>query len=180
MSNGGGGLHSHPEDEDVEHERRHSHARNHSHGRAGSQASNTGATLSGRKGPPAGLDTMGGWTKETTAGGKSLITPVGESFSMAYAPPQQHSHSHSHSHDHHHDHHHGHGHSHDHHHGHGHHHDHYHAHAHAHADHENSNERSLFTRMVLPYTAKFPLIHAIMTEKDSRRIFYFMGYVCAA
>jgi hypothetical protein len=30
--------------------------------------------------------------------------------------------------------------------------------------------------MLLPYTAKYPLIHAIMTEKDSRRIFYFMGY----
>jgi zinc transporter 5/7 len=28
--------------------------------------------------------------------------------------------------------------------------------------------------MLLPYTARFPLIHAIVTEKDSRRIFYFM------
>ncbi|KAM3509882.1 hypothetical protein MY10362_000325 [Beauveria mimosiformis] len=35
-------------------------------------------------------------------------------------------------------------------------------------------ERSMFTAALLPYTAKFPIIHAIMTEKDSRRIFYFM------
>ncbi|CAM1511313.1 Fc.00g088260.m01.CDS01 [Cosmosporella sp. VM-42] len=29
--------------------------------------------------------------------------------------------------------------------------------------------------MLLPYTAPYPIIHAIMTEKDSRRIFYFMA-----
>lgn len=31
--------------------------------------------------------------------------------------------------------------------------------------------------MLLPYTARFPILHAIMIEKDSRRIFYFMTYV---
>lgn len=43
-----------------------------------------------------------------------------------------------------------------------------------------SGERSFFTNALLPYTAKYPLIHAIMTEKDSRRIFYFMTYVQAS
>lgn len=37
-------------------------------------------------------------------------------------------------------------------------------------------ERSRFTDMMLPYTAKWPILHAVMTEKDSRRIFYFMRY----
>lgn len=40
--------------------------------------------------------------------------------------------------------------------------------------HDHSAERSKFTNMLLPYTAKWPLIHTVMTEKDSRRIFYFM------
>lgn len=40
--------------------------------------------------------------------------------------------------------------------------------------HDHSAERSRFTNMLLPYTAKWPLLHTIVTEKDSRRIFYFM------
>lgn len=40
--------------------------------------------------------------------------------------------------------------------------------------HDHSVERSRFTKMLLPHTAKWPMLHAIMTEKDSRRIFYFM------
>ena len=36
---------------------------------------------------------------------------------------------------------------------------------------------SRFTALLLPYTSKVPLIHAVITEKDSRRIFYFMVYV---
>lgn len=40
--------------------------------------------------------------------------------------------------------------------------------------HDHSAERSRFTKMLLPHTAKWPMLHAIMTEKDSRRIFYFM------
>lgn len=42
---------------------------------------------------------------------------------------------------------------------------------------DQSNQRSWFTNALLPYTAKLPILHAIMTEKDSRRIFYFMSYV---
>ncbi|KAG6366623.1 hypothetical protein INS49_000801 [Diaporthe citri] len=41
--------------------------------------------------------------------------------------------------------------------------------------HDHSAERSKFTNMLLPYTSKWPILHAIMTEKDSRRIFYFMS-----
>lgn len=42
--------------------------------------------------------------------------------------------------------------------------------------HDHSAERSRFTNMLLPYTSKWPILHAVMTEKDSRRIFYFMRY----
>lgn len=42
---------------------------------------------------------------------------------------------------------------------------------------DRSFERSAFTRFVIPYTSKWPLLHAIVAEKDSRRIFYFMSYV---
>lgn len=45
------------------------------------------------------------------------------------------------------------------------------------AVHDHSAERSGFTKMLLPYTSKWPLLHAVMTEKDSRRIFYFMRCV---
>ncbi|KAK3940268.1 cation efflux family-domain-containing protein [Diplogelasinospora grovesii] len=48
------------------------------------------------------------------------------------------------------------------------------SHAHAHAHHEHSVERSKFTSLLLPYTEKWPLLHAVIVEKDSRRIFYFM------
>ncbi|KUI63746.1 Metal tolerance protein 12 [Cytospora mali] len=41
--------------------------------------------------------------------------------------------------------------------------------------HDHSADRSKFTKMLLPYTAKWPILHAVMTEKDSRRIFYFMS-----
>jgi hypothetical protein len=33
--------------------------------------------------------------------------------------------------------------------------------------------------MVLPYTESWPLLHSIMKEKDSRRIFYFMRCVAS-
>jgi len=164
-----GGLHSHPEDEDPDHEHGHSHPHHDSHGRTGSLASNTSTSLlSSRKEPPRALDTINGWTMETTTGRKSAMSPLTDTTPMSpYAPPKErlraHGHNHSHSHDHHHSHDHAHGHDHD------------HDHSHSHHDHDKSATRSLFTRMLLPYTAKYPLIHAIMTEKDSRRIFYFMG-----
>lgn len=36
-------------------------------------------------------------------------------------------------------------------------------------------ERSKFTTLLLPLTERWPLIHTILVEKDSRRIFYFMS-----
>jgi solute carrier family 30 (zinc transporter), member 5/7 len=49
--------------------------------------------------------------------------------------------------------------------------------AHDHHGHDHGQvERSSFTKLLLPYTSRWPLLHSIMTEKDSRRIFYFMGY----
>ncbi|KAI0105318.1 cation efflux protein [Nemania sp. FL0031] len=81
----------------------------------------------------------------------------------------KHTHSHDDGHDHDHDHDHDHTHSHDHVH------DHAHAHNHAHDHHHHSHEFSWLTGLLLPYTSRWPLVHAIMTDKDSRRIFYFMG-----
>ncbi|GAP89053.1 putative cation efflux protein zinc transporter [Rosellinia necatrix] len=86
----------------------------------------------------------------------------------------KHDHGHNHNHNHSHDHDHDHGHCHGHSHSHDHDHDHDHGHDHDH-DHHHSHEFSRVTGLLLPYTARWPLIHAIMTDKDSRRIFYFMG-----
>lgn len=36
---------------------------------------------------------------------------------------------------------------------------------------------SKFSKFVMQYTAHYPLVHAVMKEKDSRRIFYFMTFV---
>lgn len=49
--------------------------------------------------------------------------------------------------------------------------------ANPHAGHAHAVERSRFTTILLPYTEKLTVIHAILVEKDSRRIFYFMAYV---
>ncbi|KAH8735682.1 cation efflux family-domain-containing protein [Ilyonectria robusta] len=169
-------VHEHDHEHDHDHDHDHSHDHSHDGGyglpnparRGGhtrrhtrSHLSNSSMLLSREKQPPPALNTLDGWTQEKTPGGKSVITPGPETATMPYSPPDKHDHDHdhSHSHDHAHDH------SHDHHHG----------HVHAHADsHENNANRSLVTRMLLPYTARFPILHAIMIEKDSRRIFYFM------
>ncbi|KAI2621352.1 cation efflux family-domain-containing protein [Xylaria nigripes] len=62
---------------------------------------------------------------------------------------------------------------------------HHHDHNHSHHDcldhhhyvppHDHSRDFSRLTGLLLPYTSRWPLVHAIMTDKDSRRIFYFMG-----
>ena len=178
-------------DEDHGHEANHDHGNGnysahshkpsvHKHGHRRSRMSNTSASISREKLPPAPLNTLEGWTEEKTPGGKSILTPGPASANMTYSPPDHshdhhddhhdHSHSHSHSHDHSHSHSHPHDHSHSHdHHGHG------HGHSHSHED--DKGKRSMFTRMILPYTTKFPILNAILIEKDSRRIFYFMAYV---
>ncbi|KAK0715050.1 cation efflux family-domain-containing protein [Lasiosphaeris hirsuta] len=46
--------------------------------------------------------------------------------------------------------------------------------SHCHSHHSHSVERSKFTTLLLPATERWPIVHAILVEKDSRRIFYFM------
>lgn len=48
----------------------------------------------------------------------------------------------------------------------------HHSHKHSHA----AEPRSKFTSLLLPLVMRWPLVHTIMAEKDSRRIFYFMTY----
>ncbi|RDW91873.1 hypothetical protein BP5796_01267 [Coleophoma crateriformis] len=63
-------------------------------------------------------------------------------------------------------------------------HDHHHIHNHGddhkhdHSDHSHgtgAETRSRFTSAILPFVTGYPLLHTILTEKDSRRIFYFMS-----
>ncbi|CVK93493.1 related to zinc transporter [Fusarium mangiferae] len=142
----------------------------HKHGHRRSRMSNSSATIAREKLPPAPLNTLEGWTEERTPGGKSILTPGPESANMTYSPPEfpheHHDHGHhDHSHDHSHSHNHSHNHDHSNHYG--------HDHGHPHDD--DKGKRSLFTRMILPYTTRFPILNAILIEKDSRRIFYFMA-----
>jgi zinc transporter 5/7 len=51
------------------------------------------------------------------------------------------------------------------------------SHSHSHHHHEHSAPRSKFTGLLLQYTPRWPLLHAVVVDKDSRRIFYFMRYV---
>ncbi|KAK3318765.1 cation efflux family-domain-containing protein [Apodospora peruviana] len=123
--------------------------------------SNSSIPAQSRQSLPPPLAPSSHWRTESTPGGKPLMTPTETLFDTThkYNPPassEKHAHSHSHGHDNDHDH------------GHHDHHDH-----HDHGE-SHSVERSKFTSLLLPYTSKSPLLHAIMTEKDSRRIFYFM------
>ncbi|CAD6501197.1 BgTH12-01451 [Blumeria graminis f. sp. triticale] len=54
-------------------------------------------------------------------------------------------------------------------------HKHHHKHDHKHDHHDNTEKRSKFTRMMMRMTERWPIIHAALTEKDSRRILYFMS-----
>ncbi|KAK4125602.1 hypothetical protein N657DRAFT_591252 [Parathielavia appendiculata] len=87
------------------------------------------------------------WKIESTPGGKSLLSPTTASFDAAgvYEPPVA-SRSRSHSHPH-----------------------------HQHHHHEHSAPRSRITGFFLQYTPSWPLLHAVVVDKDSRRIFYFMS-----
>ncbi|KAM7200810.1 Cation efflux family domain containing protein [Rhypophila sp. PSN 637] len=150
----------------------------HSRMRSEQHQANSTAPIQTRQNVPPPLAPSSHWRTESTPGGRLLMTPTNGTFDSKneYKPPtpteshsHSHAHAHSHSHDHDHDHNHDHKHSHEPDHKHGHdHHDHNHGHSH-------SKDRSTFTKLLLPYTARWPLIHAIVTEKDSRRIFYFMA-----
>ncbi|KAH6673484.1 cation efflux family-domain-containing protein [Halenospora varia] len=55
-------------------------------------------------------------------------------------------------------------------------HDHKHDHGHHNHKHGTATEpRSKFTSLILPLASRWPLLHTILAEKDSRRIFYFMS-----
>jgi len=61
-------------------------------------------------------------------------------------------------------------------HGYNHDHDHDHHHGHNHSTATSVGPRSRFTTFLLPFVLRWPLVHTIMADKDSRRIFYFMRY----
>jgi zinc transporter 5/7 len=46
----------------------------------------------------------------------------------------------------------------------------------SHARMASATPRSRFTNFILPYALPWPLLHTILANKDSRRIFYFMRY----
>lgn len=129
--------------------------------------------------PPINTSVPQSWKDE--GAGSILMTPGTSTLPVKYQLPEYeemtcaHDHDHDHDHDHH-DHH-DHDHDHDHNHGHGHSHSHSHAHAHAHSHDHGGAEKSLVTRTLLKYCTSWPLLHAIIVEKDSRRIFYFMRYL---
>jgi zinc transporter 5/7 len=54
------------------------------------------------------------------------------------------------------------------------------SHSHSHHHHDHSAERSRLTALLLPYTSKWPVLHAVVADKDSRRIFYFMRFVACS
>jgi zinc transporter 5/7 len=178
MSNVAGQSHNDGPD-DAQHQHQHPHSY------SSTPAANTRVSRSKERGVPTPLSSLEGWSHLKPAGANGMLAP-GPQAGCAAVEHNHNSHSHEHNHDHSHDHGHAHSHSHGHNHthshgfdahshdhDHGHKHDHGHSHDHSH-DHDHSTDRSLFTRMLLPWTVRFPLIHAIVAEKDSRRIFYFM------
>ncbi|GAB1319214.1 Putative zinc transporter msc2 [Madurella fahalii] len=86
------------------------------------------------------------WRTESTPGGKQVVTPTAASFgAVGVYEPPAPARSRAHSH------------------------------SHSHHHHDHSAQRSKFTSLLLQYTSRWPLLHAVLTEKDSRRIFYFMS-----
>lgn len=133
--------HHHDHDHDHGHSHGHSHAHNHSHSHKSHGHShhraNSNQPIQSRSSAPRPLSLHEGWTSDSTAGGKPLVTPTNATFAASYDAPQAQS---------------------------------------TELAHDHSAERSAFTNLLLPHTSKWPLLHSVMTEKDSRRIFYFMRY----
>ena len=168
--NGEPNSHGHGETPSHNHNHGHSHSvgGGHSHSHTHAHSNTNGHAVQAQKRiPPKSLSSLGGWTTESTAGGRTILTPTSTNF-PSYEPPDQSGgishvhHGHNHSHDH------GHDHGHDHNHG---------QHEGHHDHHDHTAERSIFTGLVLRYTSGWPLLHTIMTDKDSRRILYFMRFV---
>lgn len=109
---------------------------------------------------PAPISVSQSWKDD--GGGSILMTPGTSTMPIKYQLPQytetecdHHGHEHGHSHAH----------------------SHAHTHDHAYGHDHGSTQKSLVTRVLLKYCASWPLLHAIIAERDSRRIFYFMRYV---
>ncbi|AEO55015.1 hypothetical protein MYCTH_2073485 [Thermothelomyces thermophilus ATCC 42464] len=127
----------------------HSHGRSHHHGGGGGDNPSQFRTNSNVPMPisiPPPTGSSGGqWKIESTPGGKALVSPSAASFDAAGV---------------------------------------YeppvgalprsHSHSSHHA-HDHSGPRSKFTALLLQYTPRWPLLHAVVSIEDSRRIFYFMS-----
>ncbi|KAL1872808.1 hypothetical protein VTK73DRAFT_1279 [Phialemonium thermophilum] len=79
----------------------------------------------------------GHWKRDSTLGGRPLITPTDASFGATYEPPVLYDSCQN--------------------------------------RHDSDGGRSKLTDVLLPFMLRWPLLHTIMSEKDSRRIFYFMS-----
>ncbi|KAK4234548.1 cation efflux family-domain-containing protein [Achaetomium macrosporum] len=123
----------------------HSHARSNQHDDNHSHY-RTNTNLPMQINVPPPLAASTQWKIESTSGGKTLVSPTAASFDAAGVyEPPVAPRSRSHSHSHHH------------------HHD------------RHSTPRSRFTELLCSYTSGWPLLHTVLIEKDSRRIFYFMS-----
>ncbi|CAK7206905.1 Putative zinc transporter msc2 [Sporothrix eucalyptigena] len=181
----------------------HSHSHGHSHTHSHSPHTHSPSPLAlGRSPPAASVSHLGGsyarsHRRISQSSGVSLRGGSGHNFSydqtQMHTPTQSHDHSHDH----------GHTHTDSHSHGHDHDHDHEHTHSHASQpslggpytpsratfdkssyaapeassvafDKIESGKLSRFTEFVMQHTTQYPLVHAVMKERDSRRIFYFM------
>ncbi|KAL2133380.1 hypothetical protein VTI74DRAFT_2468 [Chaetomium olivicolor] len=123
----------------------HSHSRSHHH----HDGNNSQYRANSNIPVPINVPPLGGntqWKIESTPGGKSLISPTSAGFDAAGVyDAPTASPVRPHSHSHH------------------------------HHDHDRLAERSRFTSLLLPYSSRWPLLHAVLTDRDSRRIFYFMS-----
>ncbi|KAK4033822.1 cation efflux family-domain-containing protein [Parachaetomium inaequale] len=123
----------------------HSHTRGHQHDSNHTQF-RTNSNVPIPINIPAPSGSSGQWKIESTPGGKSLLSPTAASFDAAGVyEPPAASRSRSHSH------------------------------SHSHHHHDHSGPRSRFTGLLLQYSPRWPLLHAVVSNKDSRRIFYFMS-----
>jgi zinc transporter 5/7 len=165
----------------------HGHSHSHSHSHSPGRSHSTNASRSLRQERPRGAmhtysysdalheynqhagnreqDAMPPYQKQPyTAGPSGLSEEHIPSPIDPYDPPRidtnlpPHNHNHNH-HDHHHDQHHDHGHS--------------------HANVVTVQPRSRITNFILPFVLRWPLLHTIMADKDSRRIFYFMRWAAS-
>ncbi|KAL2189989.1 hypothetical protein L209DRAFT_723214 [Thermothelomyces heterothallicus CBS 203.75] len=126
----------------------HSHGRSHHHGGGGDNPSQfrTNSNVPMPISIPPPTGPSGGqWKIESTPGGKALVSPSAASFDAAGVYEPPVG-ARPRSHSH-----------------------------SSHHAHDHSGPRSKFTALLLRYTPRWPLLHAVVSIEDSRRIFYFMS-----